>query len=239
MRALIVHAHHELQSFNAAMTREAVHALVAARHEVDVSDLYAMGFDPVSDRRNFTTVRDPAYLRQQDEEAYASEHEGFAPDVQTEMDKLFWCDVLILQFPLWWFGMPAILKGWIDRVFAEGRAFGNGRMYDRGVFRGKRAMCALTTGGRAPMFAGGPHDAIERHLFPIQHGVLGFTGFTVFEPSVTHAPHRMTSGERALALRAHTRRVLDLTSSRPGANEDRRREDRETGAIGRFQGTAS
>src|SRR5262249_32245074 len=78
MRVFIVHAHHEPQSFNGAMTREATAALTGAGHEVVVSDLYAMGFDPVSDRRNFTTVKDGERLRQQAEEAYAAEHDGFA-----------------------------------------------------------------------------------------------------------------------------------------------------------------
>ena len=140
MRFFIVHAHHEPTSFNGAMTREATAALEAAGHEVVVSDLYAMGFDPVSDRRNFTTVANPERLRQQSEEAYASEHDGFAPELKAEMEKLAWCNVLILQFPLWWLGLPAILKGWVDRVLAVGRAYGGGRHFDKGVFRGKRAV---------------------------------------------------------------------------------------------------
>lgn len=215
MRVFIVHAHHEPQSFNAALTAQAREALLAAGHEVVVSDLYAMGFDPVSGRRNFTTVKDPAFLRQQDEEAYASEHDGFAPDIQAEMDKLFWCDALILQFPLWWFGLPAILKGWVDRVFAEGRVFGGGRMYARGVFRGKRAMCSVTTGGKAPMYAeDGPHGSIERNLYSVHHGVLGFTGFSVDEPFVAHAPHRMTAEERDQALLEYRKRVLNLATAR-------------------------
>ena len=46
------------------------------------------------------------------------------------MDKLAWCEVLIFQFPLWWLGLPAILKGWVDRVFAVGRAYGGGGARD-------------------------------------------------------------------------------------------------------------
>jgi len=120
MRVFIVHAHHESTSFNSAMAREAVATLMAAGHEVVVSDLYKMGFNPVSDRRNFITVADPEHLSQQAEEAYASIHQGYAPDLQAEMDKLAWCDTLIFQFPIWWLGLPAILKGWVDRVFAVG-----------------------------------------------------------------------------------------------------------------------
>ena len=92
MRVFIVHAHHEPTSFNASMTREATAALTGAGHEVAVSDLYAMAFDPVSDRRNFLTVMDPTRLRQQAEEAQASANDGFAPDLQAEMDKVAWTD---------------------------------------------------------------------------------------------------------------------------------------------------
>jgi NAD(P)H dehydrogenase (quinone) len=95
MRIFIVHAHHEPKSFNGAMTETAVAALGDAGHEVIVSDLYRMAFDPVSDRRNFTTVRDAAYLKQQAEESFAHQHHGFAPPIAAELEKLFWCEALI------------------------------------------------------------------------------------------------------------------------------------------------
>jgi NAD(P)H dehydrogenase (quinone) len=215
MRIFIVHAHPEPQSFNSAMTREATQALRAAGHDVDISDLYAMGFNPVSDRRNFVTVHNPQYYRQQSEEAYAAAHDGFAADIQAEMDKLFRCDVLILQFPLWWFGLPAILKGWIDRVFASGgRTYGGGKWYDRGVFRGKRAMCSVTIGGAAPIYSeSGLNGPISSILFPINHGMLYFTGFTVIEPFLVHAPVRIGDDERAAYLALYRKRVLELASA--------------------------
>jgi len=215
MRVFIVHAHPEPKSFNGAMTRAATEALTTAGHEVVVSDLYAMHFNPVSDRRNFVTTHDPDYYRQQAEEAYAAAHDGFAPDVQAEMDKLFWCDVLILQFPLWWFGLPAILKGWVDRVFASGgRVYGGGKWYDRGVFVGKRAMCAITIGGPPAIYSEfGLNGPIAAILFPINHGMLYFTGFTVIEPFLVHAPVRISDGERAACLDRYRQRVLGLPSA--------------------------
>jgi len=215
MRVFIVHAHPEPKSFNGAMTRAATQALAAAGHDVVVSDLYAIGFNPVSDRRNFVTCHDPDYYRQQAEEAYAAAHDGFAPDLQAEMDKLFWCDALILQFPLWWFSLPAMLKGWVDRVFASGgRIYGGGKFYDRGVFAGKRAMCALTIGGAPPIYSehglNGPIDAI---LFPVNHGILYFTGFTVIEPFLVHGPVRKTDDERAAELARYRERVLTLQTA--------------------------
>lgn len=219
MRVFIVHAHHEPTSFNGAMTREATVVLRAAGHEVLVSDLYAMGFDPVSDRRNFVTVRNPNRLKQQDEEEYASVHDGYVPELQAEMDKLVWCDVLIFQFPLWWLGMPAILKGWVDRVFAVGRAYGGGRYFDRGVFSGKRAMCAVTVGGQVPVYTEvGIYGPIASILFPIHHGILSFAGFTVIEPFVVYGPSRIGEERRAAYLASYGKRLLaaETTTTIPG-----------------------
>jgi len=211
MRVFIVHAHHEPTSFNSAMTWEGAGALSAAGHEVIVSDLYAMAFNPVSDRRNFVTVRDPHCLRQQAEEIYASENDGFAPDIQAELEKLFWCDALVLQFPLWWFGLPAIMKGWVDRVFAMRRAYGGGKYYDRGVFAGKRAMCSVTTGSLAHVYSEfGMNGLMSSILFPINHGMLYFTGFTVVEPFLVHGPVRMSQEERAAFLASYRQRILNL-----------------------------
>jgi|KBSMisStandDraft_5_1062788.scaffolds.fasta_scaffold255623_1 NAD(P)H dehydrogenase (quinone) len=211
MRVFIVHAHPEPSSFNGALTRNATQALVQAHHAVVVSDLYAMRFDPVSDRRNFVTVGDAARLRQQVEEDYASRHDGFAPELQAEMDKLDWCDVLVFQFPLWWLGLPAILKGWVDRVFAVGRAYGGGRYFSRGIFAGKRAMCSVTIGGSAGAYSDmGAYGPLEHILYPIQHGMLAFVGFDVIEPFVVHEPARVTPRQRADLLQRYRARMLAL-----------------------------
>lgn len=211
MRVLIVHAHHEPSSFNGAMTREAVAALTGSGHEVVVSDLYAMAFDPVSDRRNFTRVTDATRLRQQTEEAAASAGDGFVPELQAEMDKLAWCEVLIFQFPIWWLGLPAILKGWVDRVFAVGAAYGGGRWFDRGRLAGKRAMCSVTLGGLAPAYSStGIYAPVAEILFPIHRGIFAFTGFTVVEPFVVYGPNRISLEEREDYLDSYRQRVLNL-----------------------------
>ncbi|MGL6494894.1 NAD(P)H-dependent oxidoreductase [Aeromonas veronii] len=149
MKVLIVYAHPEPKSFNGALFCHAIRALEQAGHTVMTSDLYAMGFDPVSDRRNFTAASDPDFLKLQLEELAATEQGSFAPQLEQEMQKLEAADLLIFQFPLWWFGLPAILKGWVDRVFAMGRVYGQGHIYESGKFRGKRALLSLTTGGPA------------------------------------------------------------------------------------------
>jgi NAD(P)H dehydrogenase (quinone) len=216
MKIFIVHAHHEPQSFNGALTVAAVSHLEAQGHEVVVSDLYAMGWDPVSDRRNFTTVADAAYLNQQNEERYAAAHDGFAPDIRAEMDRLVWCDALLFQFPLWWFGLPAILKGWVDRVFALDFAYGYGRFYENGVFRGKRAMLSLTTGGpESSYIEGGMSGEMSMLLYPIQHGMLHFVGMDVVPPFVAYGPARLSQEQREAKLLRYRRHLDSLFTAEP------------------------
>jgi NAD(P)H dehydrogenase (quinone) len=216
MNVFIVHAHPEPKSFNGALTRVARETLTAAGHAVKISDLYAMQWDPVSDRRNFATVANGDYFKQQTEEMRASEAGGFAPDIEQEMEKLAWCDVLIFQFPLWWFGLPAILKGWVDRVFAMGRVYGGGKWYDDGAFRGKRAMLSLTTGGPESIYSEtGLNGEIHGILFPINHGILRFTGFDVLPPFIVWGPSRAGDEGRRAWLEAYRERLRALETTEP------------------------
>lgn len=216
MNIFIVHAHPERQSFNGALTDHARQTLEGAGHKVQVSDLYAMTFNPISDRRNFTTVKDSAYFKQQVEELHATEVNGFAPEIAAEMAKLDWCDALILQFPLWWFSLPAILKGWVDRVFAMGRIYGAGKWYDQGAFKGKRAMVSLTTGGPEPMYgATGLNGDINTILYPINHGILRFVGFDVLPPFIAWSVARASADQRQVYLEQYKQRLLMLRETPP------------------------
>ncbi|HPF14376.1 MAG TPA: NAD(P)H-dependent oxidoreductase [Planctomycetota bacterium] len=170
-----------------------------------------MGFDPVSDRRNFVRAKDPSYFKQQQEELFASEQGGFAPDVLAEIEKLERAELLLIHFPLWWFGVPAILKGWFDRVLVMGRIYGGGRWYDQGTQAGKRAMLVLTTGGPEAIYLpDGINGSMRTLLEPIHHGVLAFLGFEVLEPRVVYAPVRLTDEQRAQALADHAARLSQL-----------------------------
>ena len=216
MNVFIVFAHPEHQSFNAAMFRTAVDALTAEGHEVRTSDLYAMQFNPVSGRHNFITVKDPGYFKQQIEEMHATEAYGFAEDLEEEMQKLEWCDLMIWQFPLWWFGLPGILKGWVDRVFAMGRTYGGEHLYANGVFKGKRAMLSLTTGGGVPAYVkGGFNGDIHAILRPVQRGMLQFVGFEVLAPQITYGPVRLEQGERTVLLAAYAERLKAIADEPP------------------------
>jgi NAD(P)H dehydrogenase (quinone) len=216
MNVLIVFAHPEPKSFNGALFDTAVRELKAAGHTVVTSDLYRMGFNPVSDRRNFNMVKDPDYLKLQVEETYASEYDGFAPEIETEIRRLETCDLLILQFPMWWFGLPAILKGWADRVLAMGRTYGYGAIYETGKFRGKRALLSLTTGGPEEAYLkGGFNGDVEAILRPIQRGILEFIGFDVLAPQIHFGPVRASQEQREDWLENYAQRLRSIETELP------------------------
>ena len=216
MNIFLVGAHPEPQSFNGALFREAERTLAQAGHSVRVSDLHAMAFNPVSGRHNFTTVKDPAFFKQQHEEIHATEVGGFAPDIEAELEKIEWCDLMIWQFPRWWFGFPGTLKGWVDRVFAMGRTYGGGRFYKEGVFRGKRALLSTTTGGPSDHYEkGGWNGDIHAILRPIQRGVLEFVGFSVLSPHIIYGPAHMNDEERAKAIDEYRARLKSIEVESP------------------------
>jgi putative NADPH-quinone reductase len=211
VKVLIVFAHPELKSFNGALFQQAIATLKAAGHDVQYSDLYAMGFDPVSNRHNFNSTKDPNYFKQQLEEMYATDVKGFVPEIEVELQKLEWCDLMIWQFPLWWFSVPAILKGWVDRVFAMGRVYGNGYIYETGRFRGKKAMLSLTIGGTKENYLeDGLNGDIHAILRPIQRGILQFTGFDVLSPHIVYAPVRQTDDVRQDILDRFSHRLQTI-----------------------------
>ncbi|MGE4336478.1 MAG: NAD(P)H-dependent oxidoreductase [Pigmentiphaga sp.] len=186
MRVLIVYAHPEPKSFGHALLERSLHTLRSCGHEVMVSDLYAMGFNPVATGVDFSERRFPDALQYDREQKQASQRHTFAADIQEEIDKLMACDLLILQFPLWWFSVPAILKGWIDRVFVNGTVYGaGGRRFDQGGLKGRKAMLAFTTGCFSEMMTSegllGHRDVILWHL---QYGTFGYSGLQVLQPFV-------------------------------------------------------
>ncbi len=216
MKVFVVYWHPETHSFNGAMFHTACETLADAGNEVRTSDLHEMSFDPVSSRKNFKTVKDPNYLKLQLEEMYASEVNGFSADLDSEMGKIEWCDLMIWQFPLWGLGMPAVLKGWVDRVFACGRMYDSGRRYDTGVFCGKRALLSLTTGGQEKTYRkDGTNGDINAILRPIHRGNLQFFGFEVLAPQIIYGPVRMTYEQRKQELANYAARLKRISAESP------------------------
>ncbi|MBT9331667.1 NAD(P)H-dependent oxidoreductase [Paracidobacterium acidisoli] len=218
MQILIVHAHPEPQSFCSSLARTAAEVLTQQGHSVAVSDLYAQRFDPVSWRSNFTTVKNAEYYKQQQEELYATEQNSFAPELEAEIRKLEAADLLIFSFPLWWFGLPAILKGWVDRAFPMGRVYGGAKLFEGGLgsLRGARAMALMTTGALPVAFSGrGVSPAFTAVMAPIQHGVFWFNGFQPLEPFVAWGAARASDDTRAEYLEKLRARLPGIFDEAP------------------------
>lgn len=107
MRVLVVYCQPDPDSLIAAARDRALAGLDAAGHEVRLTDLYADGFEPAMSAHERLTHRDP----------------GVAPELQSYADDLEWAQALVLVYPTWWSGQPAMLKGWIDRVWVAGVAW--------------------------------------------------------------------------------------------------------------------
>src|SRR3954468_12795564 len=107
MRILLVFAHPEPHSLSDALRDVAVNELKAQGHEVLVSDLYAQGWKSQVDRADFLSLAPEQRLKVPAASGEAFAAHSLTPDVKAEQEKLLWADFLILQFPLWWFSMPA------------------------------------------------------------------------------------------------------------------------------------
>src|SRR3954447_19161664 len=224
MKVLIVFAHPEPRSLNGSLRDVAVGELEAQGHQVRVSDLYAQGWTSEVGRADFPLLPQDARLAPAAASKQAFESGTLTADVKAEIEKLLWADVLILQFPLWWFSMPAILKGWVDRVFAYGFAYGVGEhsdkrwgdRYSEGRLAGKSAMLIVTAGGRQEHYsARGINGPIDDLLFPINHGILYYPGYDVLPPFVVYKADRLSEAEFERVAEQLRERMRALATTRP------------------------
>jgi len=181
-----------------------------------VSDLYAMKFKAVADADDYTTREDADYLRIDREQTWAHQHDTVADDVTTEQNKIARANLVILQYPMWWFSMPAILKGWADRVFTRGFAYLPGHKYDTGLLTGKRALVSVTTGTSAETYMpDGIDGALLDILWPVHNGLLRYSGFDVLPPFAAHMPGKLDHAERQTQLERYADHLRQIRTVKP------------------------
>jgi NAD(P)H dehydrogenase (quinone) len=224
MKVLLVYAHPEPRSLNGSIKRFVVDHLQSRGHEVRVSDLYAMRWKSAVDASDFLDRGADERLHIEMASKHAFESGTQTADVAEEQAKLLEADVLLLQFPLWWYSMPAILKGWIDRVYAYGFGYGVGEHSERkwgdrfgeGTFQGKRAMLIVTAGGWASHYSErGVNGRIDDLLFPINHGVLYYPGFDVLPSFVVYRTGALDETRYRTTLANLGERLDSLDSTQP------------------------
>lgn len=224
MNVLIVYAHPEPTSLNGSLKDFTVKRLEAAGHGVQVSDLYAMNWKATVDAQDSQDPPVGEYFNPSLDSKHAFANGRQRDDIYREQEKLRWADAVILQFPLWWFSMPAILKGWVERVYAFGFAYGVGEhsdarwgsRYGEGSMKGKRAMLMVTMGGWDSHYSSrGINGPMEDLLFPIQHGVLHYPGFEVLPPFLVYRTSRVDEVRFAQTCQALGQRLDSLWITEP------------------------
>lgn len=220
-QAHVVYCHPEPKSFVSAMRDTVCVALSESGWRVTQSDLHAIQFNPVASAADFGERERSDHLVYSLEQRHGWSHKSIAEDIAVEVEKVVDAEMLVLVFPLFWYSMPAQLKGWIDRVFLSGVFFGGRRVYDRAGMVGKRAMVVTSLGGRNHMF--GPdalHGELNGMLRHLLQGTLGYVGYDVCEPFYAyHVPYvddqarRMMLDELDREMRVIERRpVLPMPS---------------------------
>lgn len=186
MNILIVLAHPERKSFNGALVDTAVEVLGKRNHRVQIDDLYAEKFDPVERAEWYPEQSNSNFFAPLTEQSNHFKAKLLPEEVNREITRLNWADLVIFQFPLWWHAQPAILKGWFDRVFVYGGLYNGSMRYDRGYFTGKKAMCSVTTGSPERTFMPyGRAGNMVSWLWPF-HASLNYVGYDVLPPNVSY-----------------------------------------------------
>ncbi|MFL9826190.1 NAD(P)H-dependent oxidoreductase [Rhodoplanes sp. SY1] len=190
MRVLVIYCHPVETSFNAAVHARVVDSLRAAGHTVDDCDLYAEGFNPVLSREERLNYHDTAVNQ--------------AP-VQSYVDRLQAAQALVLVFPVWCFGLPAMLKGWFDRVLMPGVAFDISDPANvRPALTHLKRITAVTTYGRprwtALLMGDPPRKVITRYLRVLSGGRAKITYHAHYHMNVS------TDATRA----AHLEKVAEV-----------------------------
>ena len=162
MHILVVYAHPDPKSFNHALAVAVLEEVQKKGHSHVFRNLYELQFHPVLSCRDFEDFN----------------HGDIPEDIKAEQMEIKRADVIIFVHPIWWFGMPAILKGWVDRVFSYGFAYGNDSRGVRGLLAGKKAVVINTTGGDQKS---GYMDTgyQESFLNLTDHGIYSFVGLDV------------------------------------------------------------
>jgi NAD(P)H dehydrogenase (quinone) len=126
-----------------------------------VRDLYETGFDPVLKGPDFVAMQKGTVLE----------------DVRAEQDHIKWADVITFIYPIWWYQMPAMLKGYIDRVFSHGFAYEIGAEGIKGLLSGKKVIMLNTTGGAGEHYGEAGYNVALKRTFDV--GTFGLCGMEV------------------------------------------------------------
>lgn len=163
MKCLVVYSHPNPKSFNHAILETVAETLKDRGHEVVVRDLYALPFDPVLKPIDFEGIQS-----------------GNLPqDIKAEQEHIVWADVMTVIHPIWWTGLPAMFKGYIDRVFCYGFAYSFDAKGLVPHLKGKKVLIINTQGTpKAAYDASGMFEAMK---MTSDTGIYKFCGLEIID----------------------------------------------------------
>lgn len=174
MNHLVIFAHPNQESFCKGIVDTIKSVSEKKGDNIVIRDLYKIGFDPILKPSDFESMQS-----------------GKIPeDIGAEQEFVKWADFITLVYPVWWVGLPAILKGYVDRVFSYGFAYESVNGVPRGLLTGKKALVFCTTGTPNEVYEqNGMHNSMKQTT---GSGIFNFTGIEVIKhtffgavPSVT------------------------------------------------------
>jgi len=174
MKHLIIYAHPNQESLNGQFKQAIEKILEQQKQDVIVRDLYTLGFDPVLSLEDMTGQR-----------------KGIVNElIKNEQEYIKWADIVTFIYPIWWTGMPAIMKGYIDRVFSYGFAYRYDQGIQKGLLTGKQAIILNTHGKSNEEYSTIGMD--KALLLTSDKGIYTYCGFQVKEHSFFDKADRAT-----------------------------------------------
>ena len=191
-QTLIVTAHPHSGSFTGSWAQETERASLAQGGRVSRSNLVQDGFDPVERFDHYADNASHDVLKCQE---LASQTGGLPADVKAEIAKFQAADRIIFHFPIWWFGPPAIIKGWCDRVLANGAMHTSRERFDTGRCRDKTVLFCVSTGSReSESGPDGKEGDVRMLLWPLAY-TFRYLGCRVAQSQVVHGVHGYWKGD--------------------------------------------
>ena len=177
MRVLIVYTHPVRKSFNRAVLEAVTKGLTEAGHEVKVADLCAENFQPAMIEADFVQF----------------DNEPMPAEILKEQARVEWSDAIVFIFPLWWWSLPGMLKGWIDRVMSYGWAWLDPTNPDAGSLKSRKLLVMTTAGASAGQLAKRGYDTAFHTQLNV--GTWDYCGFKDVTTKVFHEVHDETPEE--------------------------------------------
>ena len=182
MKYLIIYSHPNPTSFNAAIRQTIEKKFLKAQIEYATRDLYALNFNSILNGMDFESFKS-----------------GKIPtDIAREQDYIKKAEILLFIYPIWWFGMPSILKGYIERIFSLGFAYAMTEQGPQGILTDKKVVILNTTGG--------PRNSYEQYGFntalktTMADGIFGFCGMSVLSHKYFYGVPTISHEERSKML---------------------------------------